>query len=164
MVSNVVPQAPGIVHGFVVVADAVQQHTGWLVGTITTVLIVCAASAAWRRCRAVRELGQRARYELVPAVTFEPQLGDVGQAAARLEEARAAAVGVPRRAAAVRVRTWAGAESQLHYGWDGPQQAASVLRIPAYQQVEVRPSDACRDTVDRVRFEGAAPLERGGAW
>lgn len=161
---DVVPQAPEVVHGFVVVADAIRQHAGWFAGAVGTLLIAWAVSAAWWRCRAVRELGRRARFELVPAVTFEPRLGDVGQAAGRLDEARAAAGWGPRRSAAVRVRTWAGAESRLHYGWEGPQQAASVLRMPAYRQVEVRPAGASRDTVARVRFEGAAPLERGGAW
>jgi hypothetical protein len=164
MVSDVVPQAPGVGHGFVIVADIVGEHAGRLAGAVATALIVWAVSATWWRRRAVRELGRRSRFELVPAVTFDPHLADIGQAAGRLEGARAAAGGVPRRAAAVRVRAWAGAESQLHYGWEGPEQAASVLRMPGYRQVEVRPADAARETSARVRFEGVAPLQQGGGW
>ncbi|MER6074649.1 hypothetical protein ABT187_38715 [Streptomyces sp. NPDC001817] len=162
MVGDVVPQAPGVVHGLAIVTDAVVEHAGWLAGAIGAALIVWAASAAWWRRRAVRELGRRARFELVPAVTFEPQLGDIGQAAARLDEARAAAGGVPRRAAAVRVRAWAGPESQLHYGWEGPERAASVLRMPGYRHVEVRPADAAQGASTRIRFEGVEP--KAGGW
>jgi hypothetical protein len=164
VVGEVVPQAPGVGHGFVIVAEFVREHVGWLGGAAGAALIVWVVSAVWWRHRAVRELGRRSRFELVPAVTFDPKLGDIGQAAARLDQARSAAGGVPGRAAAVRVRTWAGAESRLHYGWEGPQRAASVLRMPGYRQVEVRPADAVRNVSARVRFEGVAPLEQGGAW
>ncbi|MEV5880664.1 hypothetical protein AB0L75_42135 [Streptomyces sp. NPDC052101] len=159
---DVVPQAPGVVHGLVVVIGAVVEHVGWLVVAAGSVLIIWTASAAWWRRRAVRELGRRARFELVPAVTFDPQMGDIGQAAARLDGARAAAGGVPRRAGAVRIRVWAGPESQLHYGWEGPQRAAGVLRMPGYRQVEVRPADAARRTSTQVRFEGVSP--QAGGW
>jgi hypothetical protein len=161
VVGDVVPQAPGVVHGLVIVIGAVVEHAGWLAGAAAAAVILWAASKAWWQRRAVRELGRRARFELVPAVTFDPQLGDIGQAAARLEEARAAAGGVPRRAAGVRIRVWAGPESQLHYGWEGPERAASVLRMPGYRQVEVRPADAARMASARVRFEGVSP-EAGG--
>lgn len=164
MVSEVVPQAPDVGHGFVVVADVIREHTGWLAGAVGALLIVWAVSATWWRRRAVHALGRRARFELVPAVTFDPKLGDIGQAAARLDQARSAAGAVPGRASAVRVRTWAGAESRLHYGWEGPQRAASVLRMPGYRQVEVRPADAVRNAPARVRFEAVAPLEQGGTW
>lgn len=164
MVSDVVPQVPEVGHGFVVLADLVGERAGWLAGAFLAALIVWGVSAAWWRRRAEGELGRRARFELVPAVTFDPKLGDVGQAAARLGEARSAAGGVPRRAAALRVRVRAGAESRLHYGWEGPQQASSVLRMPGYRQVEVRPAGAVRDAAARVRFEGVAPLEQGSGW
>ncbi|GHE14787.1 hypothetical protein [Streptomyces alanosinicus] len=162
MVGDVVPQAPEVVHGLVVVIGSAVEHAGWLAGAAGAALITWTASAAWWRRRAVRELGRRARFELVPAVTFDPQLGDIGQAAARLDGARAAASGVPRRAAAVRIRVWAGPERQLHYGWEGPQQAASLLRMPSYRQVDVRPADTARETSARVRFEGVSP--QAGGW
>ncbi|MFJ5035646.1 hypothetical protein ACIQB5_48385 [Streptomyces sp. NPDC088560] len=162
MVGDVAPQAPGVVHGLMVVIGTVVKHGGWLAGAAGVALIVWAASKAWWQRRAVRELERRARFEFVPAVTFDPQLGDIGQAAARLEEARAAAGGVPRRAGAVRVRVWAGPESQLHYGWEGPERAASVLRMPGYRQVEVRPADAARGTSERVRFQDVSP--QAGGW
>ncbi|MFC5805307.1 hypothetical protein [Streptomyces formicae] len=163
MVSDVVPQAPDIGRGLGVVFAFIFGHAAWLVGAGVVAVAAWAASAVWWRRRAVRELGGRARFQLVPAVTFDPQLPDVGQAAARLAEARAAAGALPARAAALRIRVSAGEESRLRYAWEGPERAASVLRLPGYRQVEVLAADAARDRVAPVRFEGAAPLERGDA-
>jgi hypothetical protein len=163
VMGDVVPQVPDVGHGLGLVLGFVVEHAGWFVGTVVLVAVVWAgAVVGWRRW-AVRELGLRARFELVPAVTFDPQLTDVGQAAARLSEATAAAGALPRRAAALRIRAVAGPESRLRYEWEGPERAASVLRLPGYRQVEVLAADAARDRVMRVRFEGAAPLEQGSA-
>jgi hypothetical protein len=164
VVSDVVPQVPDVGHGFGVVFDVVLTHAGWFVGAVVVAVAAWVVSAVWWRRWAVRELGSRARFDLVPAVTFDPQLPDVGQAAARLSEARAASGALPQRAAAMRIRVSAGEESRLRYQWEGPERAASVLRLPGYRQVEVLAEDAARDRTARVRFEGAAPLERDGGW
>ncbi|MEG9553069.1 hypothetical protein V5N34_33850 [Streptomyces baarnensis] len=162
--SDVVPPAPNIGQGFGVVFDFVLGHAEWIVGVPVVAVAFWAATSVWQRRWAVRELGSRARFELVPAVTFDPALPDVGQAAARLAEAKAAAGGLPARAAAMRIRASAGEESRLRYGWEGPERAASVLRLPGYRQVEVLAADAARDRAMRVRFDGADPLEQGGDW
>jgi hypothetical protein len=101
---------------------------------------------------------------MVPAASFDPKLADVGQAAARLSQARAAAGPIPQRAAATRIWMTAGPEGQLEYGWEGPERAASVLRLAGYRQVEVLAADAARDRSARVRFEGVAPLAERGSW
>ncbi|MGQ4732596.1 hypothetical protein ACUN3E_33695 [Streptomyces sp. Ju416(a)] len=164
MVSDVVSPAPDLGQGFGVVFGFVLGHAGWIVGLPVAALAVWMAWAVWQRRWAVRELGNRSRFELVPAVTFDPALPDVGQAAARLAEAKAAAGALPARAAAMRIRATAGEEGRLRYEWEGPEQAASVLRLPGYRQVEVLAADAARDRAMRVRFEGADPLEQGGDW
>ncbi|PVC82002.1 hypothetical protein [Streptomyces sp. CS014] len=164
MVSDVVPPAPDIGQGFGVVFGFVLGHAEWVVGLPVAALAVWAASAVWQRRWAVRELRSRARFELVPAVTFDPALPDVGQAAARLAGAKAATGALPSRAAALRIRASAGEEGRLRYEWEGSERAASVLRLPGYRQVEVLAADAIRDRAMRVRFEGADPLEQGGEW
>ncbi|MFI5634694.1 hypothetical protein ACIA8E_36170 [Streptomyces sp. NPDC051664] len=162
--SDVLPQVPDVGHGFGIVFDFVLTHAGWFIGAAVVAVAAWVVSAAWWRQWAVRELGRRARFELVPAVTFDPQLPDVGQAAARLSEARAASGALPQRAAAMRIRASAGADSRLRYAWEGPERAASVLRLPGYRQVEVLAADSARDRAARVKFDDAGPLEWGGGW
>ncbi|MCX4673655.1 hypothetical protein OG453_44675 [Streptomyces sp. NBC_01381] len=164
VISDVVPQGLDVGAGLGIVLDAAVSHAGWILSAGAIALVCWASSTVWWRRRAVRELAARRRFAMVPAVTFDPQLADVGQAAARLSEARAAAGPIPERAAAMRVWVTAGQESRLSYGWEGPERAASVLRLPGYRQVEVLAAEAARDCSARVRFEGVDPLTEGGGW
>ncbi|ARF52997.1 hypothetical protein [Streptomyces gilvosporeus] len=57
-----------------------------------------------------------------------------------------------------------GDEGRLHYWWEGPQRSAGVLRLSGYRRVDVVAPDSRGGRRRRIRFAGAAPLKRGGAW
>ncbi|MGW7073662.1 hypothetical protein ACWGII_43010 [Streptomyces sp. NPDC054855] len=164
MISEVVPQGVDAGAGFGVLADAVASHADWIISAGALALLCWAASNAWWRRRAVQALAGRNSFRMVPAASFDPKLADVGHAAARLGQARAAAGPIPQRAAATRICMTAGTEGQLEYGWEGPERAASVLRLAGYRQVEVLAADAARERSARIRFEGVAPLAERGGW
>ncbi|MGW7068813.1 hypothetical protein ACWGII_42380 [Streptomyces sp. NPDC054855] len=164
MISEVVPQGVDAGAGFGIVADAVASHAGWIISAGAVALLCWAVSTAWWRRRAVRALADRRGFRMVPGPSFDPKLADVGQAAARLGQARVAAGPIPQRAAATRIWMTAGTEGQLEYGWEGPERAASVLRLAGYRQVEVLAADAARDRSAAVRFQGVAPLAERGGW
>lgn len=164
MISEVVPQGLDAGAGFGIVADVVASHAAWIISACAVALLCWTASAAWWRRQAVRALADRNSFRMVPAASFDPKLADVGQAASRLGQARAAAGPIPQRAAATRIWMTAGTDGQLEYGWEGPERAASVLRLAGYRQVEVLAADAARDRSARVRFEGVAPLAERGGW
>lgn len=164
MLSEVVPQGMNVGARLGTIADAAVSHTVWIVSVGMVALLCWAASAVWWRSRAVQALAGRSRFSMVPAASFDPKLADVGQAASRLGQARAAAGPIPQRAAATRIWMTAGTDGQLEYGWEGPERAASVLRLPGYRQVEVLTADAARDRSATVRFEGVPPLDERGGW
>lgn len=164
MISDVVPQGVDAGAGFGIVVDAVASHASWLTSAGAVALLCWAASTAWWRRRAVRALADRSSFRMVPAASFDPKLADIGQAATRLSQARAAAGPIPQRAAATRIWMTAGSDGQLEYGWEGPERAASVLRLPGYRQVEVLTADSARDRSATVRLEGVPPLDERGCW
>ncbi|MFD4482792.1 hypothetical protein ACFWPU_42725 [Streptomyces sp. NPDC058471] len=166
MLSDVVPQGLGAGAGFGIVGEVAISHVAWvLTASAVAVALLCwVAAAVWWRRRTAQALAGRRRFTMVPAASFDPQLADIRQAAARLSQARAAAGSIPQRAAATRIWVTAGADGQLEYGWEGPERAASVLRLASYRQVEVLAVGAARDRSSQVRFEGVAPLAERGGW
>jgi hypothetical protein len=127
----------------------------------------CAAGEAWRRRRAEAALADRFAVELVPAVTFDPTPSAVDWFAGQVASVRVAAGAVPERAAAARLRIVT-LEGKVRMQLEGPSRAASILRMPGYEQVEIVTADARTHKAPRIRFEGVPPVagrrrNRGGA-
>ncbi|MBY8889226.1 hypothetical protein K7472_30920 [Streptomyces sp. PTM05] len=120
----------------------------------------CAAFEAWRRRRAQEALEGRFTVELVPARSFDPAPAEVGWFTRQVASVRAAAGPVPQRAAGTRVRLVC-VDGQMRYQLEGPARAASVLRMPGYQGVEVVTADARTHCPPRIRFKGAPPVAGG---
>lgn len=162
--SNILPRSSEVWDGVLRLLGSGLAHLWWIGLAALVALVVWGAGAVWWRRRAVRELADRARVELVPAATFDPELPEVGRVAGRLASVRAASGFLPRRAAAVRVRVTAGDEGALHYGWEGPRRAEGVLRLSGYRRVEAVTPCHRASRRRRIRFVDAAPLKRGGSW
>ena len=150
------------------VGDVVQAMAAWLLtnGWWLVAAAVVWASAAWVisrwwRLRAADALQERMAVDLVPSVSFAPDTDEVGWFAGQLARVPAAAGVLPRRASAVRVRL-ACADGQLAYRVEGPARGASVLRMSAYDGVEVR-QPGVQHKVPRIHFEGAAPRGKRSA-
>ncbi|MHA4818806.1 hypothetical protein ACXZ65_31165 [Streptomyces aculeolatus] len=133
----------------------------FLAGAAAVLAAAVGGLAAWWRRRAVAELRQRVRLELVPAQTFDPSREVVSRFARQLDRVPATARTRPRRAGAVRFRLRC-REQRLHFYVEGPYQARSLLRPAPFAQVEVREGEGDRP-VQGVRFAGAPPVH-GGDW
>ncbi|MFB8085069.1 hypothetical protein [Streptomyces sp. NPDC055992] len=115
----------------------------------------------WWLRRARTLLLDRVVVALVPAAGFDPSLEEIDRHAARLARVPAVVGWAPRRAMGVRVRL-SSSESQLSYQLEGPAQAASVLQLQAFADVNVVDPYASHE-VPRIRFEGVPPLPRQNA-
>ncbi|MBY8889310.1 hypothetical protein K7472_31375 [Streptomyces sp. PTM05] len=149
--------------------------TAGLVGTVTSyadglLAALLAVGAGWgmyavrQRRRATAAVRGRVRFELVPAETFDAAEQEIDWFAGQLASVPVAAGSIPRRAAGTRIRLTC-ADGLMRFRLEGPARAASLLRMPGYEQVEVHDAEQARASGPlRVRFEGAPPLPvRGGA-
>ncbi|MEU6175877.1 hypothetical protein ABZ832_28710 [Streptantibioticus parmotrematis] len=131
---------------------------GWLLAAVAAFAAAgCAAFEAWRRRRAQEALAGRFAVELVPAQSFDPTSAEVEWFTRQVASVRAAAGPIPQRAAGTRVRLVC-VDGQMRYQLEGPARAASVLRMPGYQGVEVVTADARTHRPPRIRFKGAPPV------
>ncbi|MDF2259690.1 hypothetical protein [Streptantibioticus ferralitis] len=136
----------------------IAENGWWLAaGSVAVGAGVVAVHVWWRR-QAQAALRERCAVELVPSVTFDPADAEVEWFAGQVASVRSAAGALPVRAAATRVRLTCTA-GEMHYLLEGPARAASLLRMPGFEQVEVVAASAgAPSTVGRIRFEGAPPL------
>jgi hypothetical protein len=147
--------------------DAVQdllQALGalrwWLAAGLLCAAGLAGSAAVWWRRRAVAELARRVTFDVIPAKSFDPSPEEVERRAAQLERGSQAAVGVPRRARAVRLRM-AAENGELLTQVQGHVYAAGLLQRTPYSDVEVVESRLRgRRGAPRVRLEGAAPQRR----
>ncbi len=123
-----------------------------LVGVIAAVIV------GLRRCRqADAALAHRACVELVPTSTFNPGLEEVGRAAHQFARIHHSA-GAPARGSAARLR-YTVSDGQMRCYLEGPADAAAVMRMPAYSEVEVRTPHASVD-IHPVHFSLAKEARR----
>jgi len=107
--------------------------------------------AARRRTRRARTaLAHRTVVEVVPTATFDPGEGEVGRWGHHLGRVRYAADNIPDRGAAVRLR-YSADGGQMHCFIEGPVEAAAVLGMPGFAEVEVRSARPGKD-IEPVRF------------
>ncbi|MEU7205398.1 hypothetical protein [Streptomyces sp. NPDC045470] len=126
------------------------------------VLVLAAAVAAGimglrRRRQAGAALAHRTCVELVPTSTFNPGMEEVGRAAHQFARIHHAA-GAPARGSAARLR-YTVTDGQMRCYLEGPADAAAVLRMPAYAEVEVRTPQA-RPDIHPVHFAVAKEARR----
>ncbi|MEU1628220.1 hypothetical protein ABZ746_23390 [Streptomyces sp. NPDC020096] len=134
----------------------VAAYAGWILAGLVVASGVGAAGQVWWRRRAAAAVRDRVAVELVPAVTFNPTGSEVNWFAGQLASVPAAAGQLPRRAVAARVRLTC-TDGQMRFLLEGPERAASLLRMPGYDQVEVIDTYR-RSKNQRIRFTGAPPV------
>lgn len=120
--------------------------------TVRTALVVAGALAAlgvgWVVLRSLatrRALrpNRRVRLMALPTETFDPTGEEVDRYAAQLSRVRRTVRGgLDRRAHAVRLRLDSVAGGGCVYRIEGSAQAASILRLTGYAEVDLRPADA----------------------
>ncbi|MFE1776394.1 hypothetical protein [Streptomyces sp. NPDC059008] len=123
-----------------------------LIGAIATGIV-----GLRRRQQADAALAHRACVELVPTSTFNPSLEEVGRAAHQFARIHHAA-GAPARGSAARLR-YTVTDGQMRCYLEGPADAAAVMRMPAYSEVEVRTPHAGTD-IHPVHFSLAKEARR----
>ncbi|MFC9608004.1 hypothetical protein ACFTTN_31730 [Streptomyces niveus] len=90
-----------------------------------------------QRSRRVRTaLTQRVAFEVVPTPTFDPNKDEIDRWARQLGQARQMAGGVPLRGTAIRLHYSVEARI-MHCFLEGPSEAASMLAMPGFPEVEV---------------------------
>lgn len=129
---------------------------------LAALVVAAGAVAVWRSVqrgrRVAKALADRVTVEIVPTSTFDPGESEVGRWARQVGRVRYAAAGTPARGAAARLR-YSVVDGAMRCYLEGPAEAAAVLAMPGFAEVEVRASRAER-SVQPVRFEVPAP--RGG--
>lgn len=130
---------------------ALAETLAGLANVRTLVLIVgtlLALSVGWtalRRLATRRALhpDRRVRLVALPTDTFDPTAEEVDRYAAQLSRVRRTVRGrLDRPAHAVRLRLDSVAGGQCVYRIEGSAQAASILRLTGYAEVDLRPADA----------------------
>lgn len=110
---------------------------------------------AWHRAR--KALADRVTVEVVPTSTFDPGEGEIGRWAQHLGRVHHAAGRVPARGSAARLR-YSVEVGRMHCYIEGPAQAAAVLAMPGFAEVEVLARRA-RQSIQPVRFSLAVRNE-----
>lgn len=128
----------------------------WVVAGLVGVVCVWGAVRWWWLRRARAMLLERSVVALVPAAGFDPSLEEIDRHAARLARVPSVVGWAPQRALGVRVRL-SSLESRLSYQLEGPAQAASLLQLQAFVDVDVVDPSASHE-VPRIRFEGVSPF------
>lgn len=137
----------------------------WIAGSapyLAALVVVAGVAVAWvtvRRARRVtKALADRVTVEVVPTSTFDPGEGEVGRWARQVGRVRYASADTPARGAAARLR-YSVVGGVMRCYIEGPAEAAAVLAMPGFAEVEVRSSRAER-SVQPVRFD--LPAQHGG--
>lgn len=116
---------------------------------------------AWQRALRVQAaLADRVTVEVVPTSTFDPGEGEVGRWAQHLGRVHQAAGGVPARGSAARLR-YSVEHGRMRCFIEGPAQAAAVLAMPGFAEVEVLVRRAHKD-ISPVRFTLPAQRKEEG--
>ncbi|MET7714852.1 hypothetical protein [Streptomyces sp. NPDC005407] len=111
-----------------------------------------------RRARLVRDaLADRVTVEVVPTNSFDPSESGIVRWVGQLSHVRQVAKGVPARGAAVRVR-YSAESRKMHCYLEGPSQAAALLAMPSFTDVEVI-AHGSRQSIQPVRFTTPAEPE-----
>ncbi|WP_336054004.1 hypothetical protein [Streptomyces sp. CA2R101] len=124
-------------------AHVIAASSPYLAALILVGAIAAGAVGLRRRRQADAALAHRACVELVPTSTFNPGLDEIGRAAHHVTRIHHAA-GAPARGSAARLR-YTVTDGQMRCYLEGPADAAAVLRMPAYAEVEVRTPNAAPD-------------------
>ncbi|MEV4616795.1 hypothetical protein AB0K43_30005 [Kitasatospora sp. NPDC049258] len=119
----------------------------------------CAWAVRHRTRRARAALARRTVVEVIPTATFDPGEGEVRRFGRHLARVRYAADGIPVRGAAVRIR-YSADGGQMRCFLEGPAQAAAILAMPGFAEVEVRATHSGTG-IQPVRFTVPAPREAG---
>ncbi|ROQ65218.1 hypothetical protein EDD95_8073 [Streptomyces sp. CEV 2-1] len=147
--------------------EAVWGVRWWTLAVVVGGAAVWGGAWWWWLGRARVMLSDRTVVALVPAAGFDPSPEEIDRHAARLARVPAVVGWAPRRAMAVRLRL-SSTQSQLSYRLEGPSQAAALLQLQDFADVDVVDPYASHEA-PRIRFEGAPPLpkkshvERAGA-
>ncbi|MEV6133654.1 hypothetical protein AB0M05_43790 [Streptomyces violaceusniger] len=149
------PHLPGAI------AD-MAQWIAWSAPYLVGLLLLAGAAALWlaaRRAQRVEEaLADRIRVELIPTRTFDPGEGEVTRWAHQLGRVRFAASSTPSRGAAARIRYTATGGGKMRCYLEGPAEAAAVLSMPGFAEVDVR-TDRGTKSIKPVRFPDPAQRE-----
>ncbi|MEU5109655.1 hypothetical protein AB0H07_46735 [Streptomyces sp. NPDC021354] len=86
----------------------------------------------------------------MPTSTFDPSEGEVRRWAHQVGRIHHAAAGTPARGAAARLR-YSVANGKMRCYLEGPAEAAAVLSMPGFAEVEVRTAGS-RQFIQPVRF------------
>ncbi|GAB7035990.1 hypothetical protein AB0G35_23940 [Streptomyces sp. NPDC021749] len=138
-------------------AHVIAASSPYLAALILIGAIAAGIVGLRRRRQADAALAHRACVELVPTSTFNPGLEEVGRAAHHFARIHHAA-GAPARGSAARLR-YTVTDGQMRCYLEGPGEAAAVLRMPAYAEVEVRTPHASAD-IHPVHFSLAKEAQR----
>lgn len=108
-------------------------------GLVVAAVVVWVGGVATQRWLETRGLEDRVSLEMIPSRRFDPSVDEVRRVADQLSRVRPAVhQGVPRSAAAVRVRLTSAGEGRVGMNLEGPKRAESVLRQAAYGEVQIR--------------------------
>lgn len=131
-------------------ADALAVALPYLTA-LAPLMVAIWACVAVRHAHLVRRaLADRVTVEVVPTSTFNPGEGEVGRWARQLGRVHHAAVGVPARGSAARLR-YSAEGGKMRCFLEGPVTAAAVLSMPGFAEVEVRAHNG-QDAIRPVRF------------
>ncbi|MBD0742993.1 hypothetical protein [Streptomyces sp. CBMA152] len=118
-------------------AHEIAQAAPYLAALVMAIGIAWIAVTIRRARRVHAALADRVTVEVVPTSTFDPGEGEIGRWAHQLGRVRQAAAGVPARGSAARLRYRVEA-GKMHCFIEGPAQAAAVLAMPGFAEVEIR--------------------------
>ena len=114
---------------------------GWLPLALLAALALVALAAA-RLVAVRRALARRRGFVVLPTDTFDATPEAIAGYAHMLAATRKAVGGwLARPATAIRVALESTSDGRLLYRVEGPAHAVPVLRMPGYQEVELRPLD-----------------------
>ncbi|MYV93697.1 hypothetical protein [Streptomyces sp. SID1034] len=140
----------GFVQWVLGAAHWIAWSAPYLAALIAVGALVWAGKTRQRTVLVREALAHRTVVEVIPTSTFDPSEGEIGRWAHQLGRVPAAAGGVPARGAAARLRYSVEAGKMRCY-LEGPEQAAAILAMPGFAEVEVR-SDRTHQEIRPIRF------------
>lgn len=123
-----------------VTSSQTVQTVGVVVGVAGLLALACLLTREAAARRALRG-DRRIRLTVLPTETFDPSEEEVARYAAQLSRTRRTLWGPGRRAQAVRLRLDSTGEGQCAYRIEGAPRAASILKLPGFDETELRSTD-----------------------
>lgn len=125
------------------VAGAVSVRNALIVAAAAVVVCVLWTATRCLATRAALTPARRVRLMALPTESFDPAPEEVDRYAAQLSRSRRTVrAALTRPAQAVRVRLDSVGDGRAVYRIEGLDDAASILRLTGYREVELRPADA----------------------